>query len=53
MEQPHEYDILNQAESFLINNTLISKENFLQLDFWFENDIMYSNILGKYLMNNF
>jgi len=38
---------MNRAEPFLINNTLISKENFMKLEMWFENDPIYSDVASK------
>ena len=47
IEEANEYDIMNRAEPYLINPTLISKENFMKLELWFENDPIYSDIACK------
>jgi hypothetical protein len=47
MEEAQEGNIIMNASPFIVNNTMIYKEDFMKLEFWFENDpsaIIYSGI---------
>jgi hypothetical protein len=36
MEPNYESDLINQASLFIINNTTLKKDDFMNLKFWFE-----------------
>jgi len=50
LDEGAEYNLNFKAEQYLVNSTLISKDDFLKIEFWFEKDLSTSLKTGKIVL---